>query len=187
MKIQLFFRGITEIVGSEDMGLIVLTDEYMSRQLVIVCDKQTIYQFGLRLSKSGGDTSNLLPEVLSKIILRDTHLDYHIDIEDIENGKYKTVIHEVVLNHKDPIRASDAILLSYICNLEIYISENLYLHQSVPYNSNAKGMSIPINAISDDMLEKALDRAVKDENYELASQISQEQKKRKNKDIQEQT
>ena len=181
MKRQLFFRGITEIVGSEEMGLIVLTDEYMTRQLVIVCDKQTVYQFGLRMSRSGGDTKDLLPEVLAGIIKRDIDLDYHIDIEDIDNGKYKTVIHEVVFDHKDAIRASDAILLSYICKLKIFIDENLYLHQSVPYNAQAKGMSIPINAISDDMLQKALDRAIKDENYELASQISIEQKKRRNK------
>lgn len=184
MKVQLYFRGITEIVGSEEMGLIVLTDEHMTRQLVIVCDKQTIYQFGLRMSRSAGDTSGLLPEVLARIIMRDTTLNYHIDIEDIDNGRYKTVVHEVVLGHKEAMRASDAILLAYICKLEIFIEEHLYLNQSVPYTANAKGMSIPINAISDDMLQKALDRAVKDENYELASQISNEQKKRKNKDFQ---
>lgn len=183
MKIQLYFRGITEIVGSEEMGLIVLTDEYMTRQLVIVCDKQTVYQFGLRISRSAGSTAELLPEVLAGIIKRDTSLDYHIDIEDIDNGKYKTVIHEELLGHKDPIRASDAILLSYICKLKIFIDDKLYMHQSVPYDAHAKGMSIPINAISDDMLQKALDRAIKDENYELASQISMEQKKRRNKDI----
>ena len=51
--------------------------------------------------------------------------------------------------------------------------------QSVKYVREASGVSIPVNTISDDMLQKALDKAIADENYELASHLRDEMKRRK--------
>ena len=52
------------------------------------------------------------------------------------------------------------------------------MRQSVPFAEDARGMSLPVNSISDDMLHQALDRAVADENYELASCLRDEIKRR---------
>ena len=50
--------------------------------------------------------------------------------------------------------------------------------QSVRYVQDARGMSIPVNTLTDEMLRRALDKAVEDEHYELASQLRDEMKRR---------
>jgi protein-arginine kinase activator protein McsA len=52
------------------------------------------------------------------------------------------------------------------------------MRQSVPFREDARGMSIPVNSISEEMLQQALDRAVSEENYELASYLRDEMKRR---------
>ncbi len=37
-KERLFFKGVSEIVGTSDIGHIILTDEAGIRQISIVCD-----------------------------------------------------------------------------------------------------------------------------------------------------
>ena len=36
---RLYYRGLSEIRGAEQIGLIVLTDEVQTRQIVVVCDE----------------------------------------------------------------------------------------------------------------------------------------------------
>ena len=39
LKERLIFKGVSEIVGTEDLCLLLLTDEAKKRQITIVCDK----------------------------------------------------------------------------------------------------------------------------------------------------
>ncbi|WP_238305694.1 hypothetical protein [Hoylesella marshii] len=43
-KVKLKLKNVSEIMGTEDMGVILLTDEEEQRQLSIVCDKAMLYQ-----------------------------------------------------------------------------------------------------------------------------------------------
>ena len=43
-KIQIFFKGITEIVGGSNMGLLVLTNQLEDKQIAIVCDKIMVHE-----------------------------------------------------------------------------------------------------------------------------------------------
>lgn len=40
-------------------------------------------------------------------------------------------------------------------------------------------LAIPVNVLNNEILGKALQKAIADENYELASQLKEEQKRRK--------
>ena len=51
--------------------------------------------------------------------------------------------------------------------------------QSVPYQRSSSGVAMPLNAISNKMLKEALDNAVANENYELASHLRDEMRRRK--------
>ena len=55
-------------------------------------------------------------------------------------------------------------------------------HQSYPYEDFSQGVAIPINAMRMDYLKQALDKAIEDENYELASHIRDEIRLRTSKD-----
>lgn len=50
-KERLIFKGVSEIVGTEDLGLLILTDEAKERQITVVCDKAMAVQLELRIKK----------------------------------------------------------------------------------------------------------------------------------------
>lgn len=176
-KIKLIFNGVSEIVGTMQLGLLILTDEAKERQITIVCDKLAAVQIELRARRCL--TSNLLPEVLWKTITRMSNAPAEINITGVNDGQY----HVVACFGPDwiepvAIRASDAVLLSIIANAPIYINADLMARQSVPYDKDARGVALPVNTISNDMLQSALDKAIIEENYELAARLRDEQLRR---------
>ncbi len=173
---RLIFKGVSEIMGSKDLGLLILTDEKELRQLSIVCDKAIALQIELRI-KNMPITDMMLPEVLYSM-LKTRNPVLEIQILDIQDGQYKVYLCNRFIP-PIPIRASDAVLLSLISNVKIYIREDIMRRQSVPYNENAKGVSLPVNTISDEMLQAALEKAIQEEDYELASHLRDEKKRRK--------
>ena len=48
----------------------------------------------------------------------------------------------------------------------------------MPHQDDAVGVSIPVNVLSAEMLQKALEKAIADEDYEKASQLRDELNKR---------
>ncbi|MCR5132141.1 MAG: bifunctional nuclease family protein [Prevotella sp.] len=177
-RIKLKFKSITEIVGSDELGLLILTDEEEQRQLSIPCDKAMVREFSLRLNHAP-ITGRLLPEVLWDVLAMQTDLQFEILITGIIEGQYRALL--VNLKTLDPvaIRISDAVLLSHIARLPIYIDKELMEKQSVEYSQDARGVAIPVNSISTDMLRDALDKAIDEEKYELASHLRDELRRRK--------
>lgn len=176
-KLRLVFQGISEILEGPELALIVLTDQMNERQISIVCDKHMEYQFGLRLSKQAR-TDRLLPEVLTNVVKTQGGMRFEILISDVIDGEYRCMLVNETTFESVPMRASDAILFAMVSNSPIYIEYNLMMRQSVRYSADPHGMAIPINALSDSMLKQALDKAVANENYELASSLRDEIKKR---------
>lgn len=176
--VRLFFKGITEIVGTKKLALIILTDKEESRCVTVVCDKATEQQIALRLGKGAG-MPYALPEVLSDIIRRQTDLRLEVRIDGVADGEYHASIHNADTLQSTPIRASQGILFALVSQSPIYIDDRLMLNQSVPYHEGATGLSLPINVISNEMLQMAMEKALSDENYELASQLRDEGNRRK--------
>lgn len=176
-KVQLVYQGMSQLVSSPEIGLLVLSDNSQTRHLAIVCDSRMEYEMGLRTNKEH-PTNKLLPEVLctSNPFMNGNH--YEILFNSIIGGEYKALL----VNKDDlsltPIRASDAILLSTIAKLDIFMEERLFKRQSVEGGSLDRKMAIPVNALSVEMLSQALKKAIEDENYELASMLRDELKQR---------
>ena len=176
---RLVFKGVSEIVGSSEFGVLLMTDEEEKRQLTIVCDKTMALQIELRLHH-GNMTDLLLPEVLCRMMAKIADDRLMLIINGIDNGQYRVLL---VSNLKwvEPqmIRASDAVLLSLIADVPIFIDDELMKRQSVTFSKNTHGIAMPVNSISDEMLSKALKKAIDDENYELASHLRDEIQRRK--------
>lgn len=176
-KVRLIFKSVTEIVGSDNVGLLILVDEQQQRQLTIPCDRNMLYQFSLRVQKVP-ITNRMLLEVLWQVIRSQTTMRFEILINDLIEGQYRAVLYNVETLEPILIRISDAMLLAYVSDIPIYIDEKLMKKQSVKYVHNAQGMSIPVNTLTDEMLKKALNKAIEDEHYELASLLRDEMKRR---------
>ena len=106
---------------------------------------------------------------------------FEILISDVINGEYRCMLVNETNFESLPMRASDAILFATISNTPIYIEYNLMMRQSVRYSANPRGLAIPINALNDEMLNKAMKKAIDDEDYEQASYLRDEINKRKKK------
>ena len=72
---QLYFAGVSEIVGGTDVALIILADKSRTRQLSIVCDRSMAVQIELRV-KAVPITTIMLPEVLSRLLRMDKTAEY---------------------------------------------------------------------------------------------------------------
>lgn len=175
IKERLIFKGVSEVVGTEDLGLLILTDEANERQITIVCDKAMAVQLELRVKKIP-ITKIMLPEVLCGLLKN--NMDIELVIDDIVDGQYRTLLYTKDTGQPVVIRASDAVLFSLVGNIPLYIEAGLMKRQSVMYMENSRGVSLPVNTISDKMLQAALDKAIADENYELASHLRDEKKRR---------
>lgn len=78
------------------------------------------------------------------------------------------------------IRITDGILLAQAAKMPICIDEELLSKQSVRYRSLKNGVSIPVNTITIDMLKESLQKAIDEEDYEMAAKLHEELKNRKN-------
>nr|MBP7473202.1 bifunctional nuclease family protein [Prevotella sp.] len=178
-RVQLTFKYASAFVGSEEIGLLVLVDKDEERQLVVTVDKNMMKHFQLRMSKTE-DTGSFLPEVLVKMIKSSGLLDkLDLEIISIEKGQYQFLLTNIETSESFPLRAGDAILLSYISSLPIYISSSLMRRQSAPHSAQSSAMALPINSISDEMLQNALDKAIENEDYKVASYLRDEINNRK--------
>ena len=172
-KTRVIFHSIKKIVGTEDLSLLILTDMVNERQLTVVCDADMAHQFDLRLAKIP-ITGIMLPEALWNMMRMQTGSEYELVIYDVDKGRYEAMLVEQYSLQSVKLRASDAILMSYISRIPLYMEERLYMRQSVPFEEDPHKLTVPVNAISTDMLKKALDKAIDEENYELASHLRDE-------------
>ena len=167
MKIKLHYKSISEVVGVDEVGLITLLDDLEQRQLNIVCDKFVVNQI-------------LLPEALLSLFQPEQEPPFEIFISAIDGGEYIAELRMGQTDHVVKLRATDAVLLSVITQQPILIDDQLMIFQSVPYQAHSKSMALPINTLTSKMIKKSLEKAIEEENYELASQLRDELNSRKN-------
>ena len=175
-NVKLKFNCVSEIVGNTDIGLLVLTDEEEKRQLTITCDKFMIHEFSIRTIKSD-ITKDRLPEAMGQV-LKVGCMNIEVRIHDIIDGEYQATIFDNIAQVSTNIRVSDSILLATTCDIPIYIDDELMKAQSVKYVKGQNRMSLPVNALTDEMLKTSLDNAIKEENYEMAQYLGEEIRRR---------
>lgn len=176
-RIQLFYKDLSEIVGSNGFSVVRLTDADEKRAVCIICDKAMSEQMAIRFNRTPGH-EQMLPEVLLRLMGDRTVKNLELFIYDIEDGQYQVILVDNRSYSPIPIRISDAVLMHNIAKIPLYIDQNLMIRQSTPYDAETTGISIPINTLDTDRLNRELERAVADENYRLASYLHEEIKRR---------
>ena len=179
-KTRLKYNNVSEIVGAAGIGLIVLTDEEKTRQISITCDEDMVRAFSLRMAHVP-ETNRLLAEATGRLFIETGH-QLEVYIYSLNDGLYRTLLMDNDSKAVSNIRASDGILFAMVNNLPITIDTALFQSQSTPFSAGTTNrMSLPINALSDEMLQMALDKSIKDEDYKMAEYLNEELKRRKKK------
>ena len=179
-KVQLFFREMAQIAGSEGLSVVVLSDSAGCWALTIVCDEPMTQQLLIRFNHLPGE-QQMLPEVLTKLLFQTTDTsaaDYELLTYDVDDGQYKTMLISRTTGISFPVRMSDALLLSTLSKIPLFIEEQLFCRQRSLFSPHTSGLVIPINTISIDRLREELRKAIAEENYRLASSLHEEIKKR---------
>lgn len=181
-KVRLIFRSVSEIIGESKVGLLVLTDSDEQRQIVVPCDQDMLEEFGKRMEEMP-NTGKALPEVLWNVLQWQSGLRFEIHVDTLYEGSYQAMLSNIDTLDDVPISMPDAVLLSFVSKGEVplLMDETLFRRQSTVYIPESLGVELPVNTISDEMLEEALNRAIEIENYEVASHLRDELMKRKGK------
>jgi len=169
-RTRLRFECLQQIVGTSEMSVLMLTDETRKRALTLVCDELMTHQLMMRLNKPEV-CKTMLPEVLIRMMASE---NLEMVVLGIFDGQYQVILMDMMNGTTVRVRMSDAVLLTLVAQVPLYIEENLMKRQSVAFNEHATGVAIPINTMDTDSLRMALDHAVEEENYELASQLRDE-------------
>ncbi len=162
-----------QVAGAAGIAVILLTDMERRNALTVVCDEAMMQQILMRL-KTPQQCSTMLPETLLSLL--PSH--YEIMVFGLFQGQYQVVL----MNEKGEsarLRMSDAVLLTLMSDIPMFIEETLMKRQSTPYDEKATGIAIPINTMDVPRLKMAMQHAIDDENYELASQLRDELNRRK--------
>ena len=176
-RTQLRFQSLQQIAGNEDVAVVILTDNARQRALSLVCDGEMTRQLLMRLQGPRDVCKTLLPEVLIQMLPMFPS-NYELMVVGIFDGQYQVVLMDIDGGTSVRVRMSDAILLSMISHIPLYIEEGLMQKQCTHFEENAQRIAIPINTMDTSRLQQALDHAVESENYELASQLRDEIKRR---------
>ncbi len=179
-RVQLFYKDISEIIGSDGCSVARLVDGDELRAISIICDKALTEQMAIRYNHLPG-REQMLPEVLLSMLQAEGKGRLELLVSDILDGQYFVTLMDTLNYVVRRIRMSDALLLHYIAQIPFYIEEGLMDRQSSPYRSNTQGISIPINALDTVRLNKELERAITAEDYRLASLLHQEIQRRNKK------
>ena len=97
-NVRLKFKGLSQILGSDNLVLAVLVDVAEQRQLVIPCDRHQAYQIRLRMDPNMiKERNDLLPEVLAELMPFSFLLTYRFEIYALHEGKYMSCLRNTCL------------------------------------------------------------------------------------------
>ena len=174
---RLYFVDANHIVGAEDLGVILLADKDGARGISIVCERNIVNQLLLRKNEKV-DTKRWLPEVLWTTIRRNVEGQFRIMFSNMQEEEYVVFLYDEQRSTAQAIRASDGVLLALVASIPIFIDDRLFMRQSVALDKNTNGIRIPINSLSTTMLKEALQHAIDEEQFEHASHIRDELRRR---------
>ncbi len=185
--LQVRLESVYNINSSDgNMSIVSLVSNDETRQLTFICDRCFIDKFELHdddIDEQNGKPSRLLPEVLLRVIdaVDDSLLDdLRVIITGISDGEYQSYLVASDNRICFPIRLVDAVLLSKISSVCLYVRKDVLLRQGSVYSKDdIYTKSMPISILPTSKLKNALEKALRDEDYRLAKVLSDELKNRK--------
>lgn len=176
--IKLHFDNATDIPGTE-ASIITLADEQQTRMLTAIGETAVANAICIR-EHDKELTKFSCVETMFKMLKSHGQVDCELHITEIECMHYKVCIYDKVTDMKFPVKFADGILIAVVTNSPIMIKEDLMKKKAAKYRKDNKHFVAPINEISKDLLNKNLEQAISDEDYEKAAIIKKELDRRNN-------
>ena len=182
-KIQLKLKGVSDIYGKENIGVLMLCNLSETLGISILCPKLIKDEVGGRMRKTNLHSLHAI-DVLLIYVDRDMLKDHYVLFKSIHNGKY---IAELACDDCGEITydmlGEEAVILAMAAGIPMYITRDLMAKQATPLLHGTGAMALPYNALTEDMLLDVMNTAVEREQYEMASMIRNELNARERADI----
>jgi bifunctional DNase/RNase len=180
-KVQLKIHDISSVLHPADAYALVLEEVNGIRKLPIIIghlEAQAIKVVMVKYHPPRPLTHDLIQSITEKL---GAELKY-VEIYNVQEGVFYSYLHYEKDGEELKIdaRTSDAVALSLRYNCPIYTSEEIMESEHLHDLGEGK-FSMPITSVSLQVLEEALQTAIDKEEYEQASYLRDEIRKRKNK------
>lgn len=176
-KIKLVYQGAFAILDAEEACVVTLTDAEEERALSIVTDKPMANEIKFRQLDKDVKHPHLV-DVLARMICEQGPQAYHVVFEANGNIGPKAKLVNATSGSAYSLPQDEAVLLAVTAGLEIFTNMEVLQKFTTPFRKDVMSVALPIVGLPDSLLKKALEKAVEEENYEGASFIRDEMKRR---------
>ena len=180
---QVKIEGMGKTAFPDDQYVLLLQEiEGEGRKLPIMLNEKEANLAMLTFASKDGAFELSMHHVLLDFIWKVEGKLSRAEIFRIENSEFKTRVwikkgnEEVFL----PMHTTNAIALALLSNAPVYVLDAILNSEHMRDLGNGQ-YSLPASLVGLEMLEEALKDAIKKEKYELASQLRDEIRKRKEK------
>ena len=181
MLYTLKYIGVFEIPDGKGSCVITLTDEREERVLSVVTNHEMAMDLKEHEKKLESTKSHILDILYGQFLAACCTPVYSIRLDADKDKGFKAFM-ELGDYTEKPVKVDHAILYSLISGVPLKATRNAFQFFSTPYSKMAHSVALPIVGLPEPMLQQALDKAIGDENYELASVIRDEMKRREEDD-----
>lgn len=179
-EVELRINGMSSVLQPANAYALVLEEVYGHRKLPVIIGAQEaqaikVMMLGCKMPRP------LTHDLLQTVIDR---LDGHVTkvlIYKVRSGIYYSYIFIAKENgeiFQIDSRTSDAIALALRCDCPICTTEEIMANERL-YEVNGMAFTVSVNVVNAQMLQDALEKAVKEENYEQAARLRDEIERRK--------
>lgn len=178
-KVELRVQEVAQGVSDTDMYMVLLREVGGRRVLPVLLNREEALVLSAALGPSRRKHAAWL-RTMRKVTSAFGILVDEVVIDEVRGGTYRVQITCYQNGQMERVRttAADGILMAVNYRCPLYIRPALLDRQVFPSRGN-DSVSIPINTLTMELLEEALSSAIRNENYELASLIRDEIKRRK--------
>ena len=178
-KIELTVQEVSKGLSYKDVYVLLLREVNGERRMPMMVGAEEAKMVVSKI-RPNQVPLNGLPDLFCRLTnLYDIILE-EVLIYKVDNGAFRAFLflYRDGLTERIEGRASDAVVLALTYGRPIYISKNLFDRQYMR-EMGGGAVSLPINSLNVALLREALDNAIREENYELASQLRDELNRRK--------
>ena len=176
-KVEFKLKALSKGLSVKDVYILVLCEKYGSTLFPLpITQEQETFVAGM-MNPVQTNRPSLL-ESLRLMYAASGVIVSAVCINNLIDGEFKAEVYQIHDGEETvcDVSAGDAIILDMYFRVPIYVDQNLMKMASS--NNSEHTFSFSIKSISKDMLKEVLADAVKNEQYEIASIIRDELKKR---------